>query len=553
VDQVSDQPSEERPLDTAAAGGAEIQTGAAGIIYVAAFITGAIVMSFEMLGSRYLNPYFGSGIYTWAALISTVLAALTLGYFLGGWLADRTASAAVLGTTVLVASLYFLALPNFSDGLLEFLLADIDDVRTGSLVASLAILLFPVTLLGMYSPFAIRLMLRNAARSGTVSGTVYGVSTAGSIVGTLGTTFLLIPLIGTKAITYSLGTAGLLCGIVLMALSRLTPRRAARTLIPALIPALISALITALIAANAAPAARADMLVDESVRAAMLKRPDGRLAHVESEYNDIYVSKRRGSELTMSFQLKGWDYTESVTDLRDPDALVLRYSQVMTIATIYPGELKKVLMLGLGGGSISTYLGRFMPDVAIDTVEIDRRVIEVSKQYFGLRETERVRYLDGDGRVFLNRNHGLYDLILLDAYRGGFVPFHLLTKEFYTLVKQRLTPGGAVASNVHDGTKLYHSTVKTLGEVFPSLDLYPTGSGEVIAIATMGAAADKEALASRAAALQERYNFRHPLADALRRRMDDPRSQAAEGELITDDFAPVNLYDAIGRERPKRK
>jgi spermidine synthase len=274
---------------------------------------------------------------------------------------------------------------------------------------------------------------------------------------------------------------------------------------------------------------------------------------VESEYNDIYVTKRRGSELTMSFQLKGWDYTESVTDLRDPDALVLRYSQVMTIATIYPGELKKVLMLGLGGGSIPTYLGRFMPDVAIDTVEIDRRVIEVSKQYFGLRETERVRYLDGDGRVFLNRNHELYDLILLDAYRGGFVPFHLLTKEFYTLVKQRLTPGGAVASNVHDGTKLYHSTVKTLGEVFPALDLYPTGSGEVIAVATMGAAPNKEALASRAAALQERYNFRHPLTDALRRRMDDPRSQAAEGDLITDDFAPVNLYDAIGRERPKRK
>ena len=538
------QASEQPPPVATSAGPAGTQAGTqagpAGVIYIVAFITGGIVMSFEMLGSRYLNPYFGSGIYTWAALISTVLAALTLGYFLGGWLADRTASAMVLAATVLVASLYFLALPTFSDALLEFLLADIDDVRAGSLVASLAILLFPVTLLGMYSPFAIRLMLRSAEQSGTVSGTVYGVSTAGSIVGTLGTTFLLIPLIGTKAITYSLGAAGLLCGFVLMAFSRLGQRRA--TIL----------LMTGLLAAGAAPAARADTLIDESVRADMLKRPDGRVAHVESEYNDIYVNKRR-SELTMSFQLKGWDYTESVADLRDPDALVLRYSQVMTIATIYPGELKKVLMLGLGGGSISTYLGRFMPDIAIDTVEIDRRVIEVAKQYFGLRETERVRYLDADGRVFLNRNRGLYDLILLDAYRGGFVPFHLLTKEFYTLVKQRLTPGGAVASNVHDGTKLYHSTVKTLGEVFPTLDLYPSGAGEVIAVATMGAAPDKETLASRAAALQERYKFRHPLTDQLRRRMDNPRAQAAQGALITDDFAPVNLYDAIGRERPKRK
>ena len=117
-------------------------------------------------------------------------------------------------------------------------------------------------------------------------------------------------------------------------------------------------------------------------------------------------------------------------------------------------------MIGLGGGSISTYLGRAMPDVAIDTVEIDPGVINAAKNYFGIRETARVKYLDGDGRVFLNRNKQLYDLILVDAFHGGYVPFHLLTKEFYTLVKQRLAPGGAAAFNVHDGTKLYVSTCR---------------------------------------------------------------------------------------------
>ena len=98
-------------------------------------------------------------------------------------------------------------------------------------------------------------------------------------------------------------------------------------------------------------------------------------------------------------------------------------------------------MLGLGGGSISTYLGRFLPETAITTVEIDPGVITAAKTYFGLRETERMRYRAGDGRVFLNRSKESYDLILLDAYRGGYVPFHLLTREFYTLVKQRLAPG----------------------------------------------------------------------------------------------------------------
>jgi predicted membrane-bound spermidine synthase len=512
-----------------------VSATAAAVIYTVAFVTGAIVMSFEMLGSRYLNPYFGSGIYTWAALISTVLIALTAGYFLGGALADRTPSPAVLALTVIVGSLYLLALPSFAQAVLEFVLASIDDIRAGSLASALALMFFPVTFLGMYSPFAIRLLLRSAQRSGRVSGAVYGISTAGSIVGTLGTTFVLIPTIGSRAITLMLGAVGLLAGLALLALLRL-PRRAGAALV---------------ILALAAPAARADGLIDEGIRAAMLARPIGRVAHIETEYNDVFIT-RRGKELVMSFQVKGWDYTESITNLLDPDDLPLRYAQVMTIATVYPETPKRILMLGLGGGSISTYLGRFMPEAAITTVEIDPGVITAAKTYFGLRESERMRYRAGDGRVFLNRSSELYDLILLDAYRGGYVPFHLLTREFYALVKQRLAPGGAAAFNVHDGSKLYASTVKTLAEIFPGLDLYPTGVGEVIAVATTAPLA-KDTLEGRAAALQERHSFRFPLPQILQRRMDNPRSQAASGDVITDDFAPADVYDVIGKDPRRRR
>src|SRR5690606_21563105 len=105
---------------------------------------------------RYLNPYFGSGIYTWASLISTVLCALTVGYFIGGWLADRKPSSAVLGLTIVIGSAYLVALPLFVDAMLDFVLGHVEDVRIGSLAASCAVLLFPVTMLGMYSPFAIR-------------------------------------------------------------------------------------------------------------------------------------------------------------------------------------------------------------------------------------------------------------------------------------------------------------------------------------------------------------------------------------------------------------
>ena len=326
---------------------------AAALIYGGAFATGAIVMSFEMLGSRYLNPYFGSGIYTWAALISTVLIALTAGYFLGGWLADRTASSAVLAVTVLLASAYLLALPSFAIAVLELVEGSIDDIRTGSLTAALAIMLFPVSCLGMYSPFAIRLLLRSPQKSGRVSGAVYGISTAGSIAGTLGTTFFLIPMIGNRAITLTLGAVGMVAALALLALS-LRERRASSAL----------ALIAIVLVALTAPACRAESLIDESVRAAIAKRPNGRIAHLETEYNDIFITKRQ-NQLVMSFQVKGWDYTESIANLADSDDLPLRYAQVMTIATLYPPAPKSILMLGLGGGSISTYLGRFMPETAI--------------------------------------------------------------------------------------------------------------------------------------------------------------------------------------------
>ena len=513
---------------------------AAAVIYAVAFVTGAIVMGFEMLGSRYLNPYFGSGIYTWASLISTVLIALTAGYFLGGSIADRTPSPTVLALIVMVGSAYLLALPSFAQAVLEFVLASVDDIRAGSLISALALMLFPVTLLGMYSPFAIRLLLNSAERSGRVSGAVYGVSTAGSIVGTLGTTFLLIPAIGSRAITLSLGAAGLVSGLALLALARLERRASGAAAIILIACAMVTS-----------PVCRAESLIDDGIRAAMLKRGNGRIAHIETEYNDVFITKRQ-NQLVMSFQVKGWDYTESVANLTDPDDLPLRYAQVMTIATIYPDAPKKILMLGLGGGSISTYLGRFLPEAAITTVEIDPGVITAAKTYFGLRETERMRYRAGDGRVFLNRSKESYDLILLDAYRGGYVPFHLLTREFYTLVKLRLAPGGAAAFNVHDGSKLYASTIKTLGEVFPALDLYPTGMGEVIAI---GAASplDMATLERRAATLQERHSFRFPLPPLLQRRMDRPQAQAANGDLITDDFAPADVYDVIGKDPQKRK
>jgi spermidine synthase len=516
------------------------------VIYIAAFVIGTIVMSFEMLGSRYLNPYFSSGIYTWAALMSTALVALTADYALGGFIADRTMSRAVRGMILGVASVYPLALPSFADAMLRFVLGTIDDVRFGSLSAAVAIMLLPVVLLGVYSPFAIKLLLRDTERSRIVLGAVHGASTGGSIAGTLGTTFFLIPTIAMRAITPSLSAVGIGSRLWLLALDcvHLPKKSRVRSM---------GGLVAFALLVLASSRVSADDLIDENVRAQMLKHSDGQVAHLETEYNDLFINKR-GSLLGLSSTYKRYDYIESIIDLKDPDAMRLLYTRIMPVALAYPQETKRILMMGLGAGSISTYLGRAMPDTQIDVVELDPGVIAAGKKYFGLRETDKVRFIESDGRVYLNRHKDNYDLILLDAFRELGVPFHMLTREFYTLIKEHLAPGGAVASNVVANTKLYLSTLVTLRAVFPTVDVYPAlgepNSPQAIAVAVSAPRPTTESLIGRAHALQTEYRFRYPLPALVGKRVTEVYSKGAD--VLTDDFAPADLYRVTPLRAPQR-
>jgi MFS family permease len=195
-------------------------------IYANGLALGFVLMGFEMLGSRYLNPYFGSGIVTWAALISTVLLALMVGYFLGGWLVDRAPHLRVLAALVIVASLYLFAVPGLADATIEKLISAVGDGPAGVICSALALILVPVTLLGTFSPFGVRLLLHRTTHSGRTTGTVYGVSTVGNIVGTMTTTFLLIPTIGSREITTLFAVIVLASGALLFAMDRLSRKYA---------------------------------------------------------------------------------------------------------------------------------------------------------------------------------------------------------------------------------------------------------------------------------------------------------------------------------------
>ena len=187
------------------------------VVFLVVFVVGGVLMGFEMLGSRFLNPYFGGGIATWAGLISTVLYALAIGYFVGGAIVDRYPRLAVIAAAVGGAALYLLAIPACVDAAMQAILDGLGYGAAGVLVASAVLLAVPVCLLGMLSPAAVRLLIAQTQSAGQTAGAIYGVSAIGNVCGVLLTTFVLIPTIGTRAITYCFAATLLVCGAALLA------------------------------------------------------------------------------------------------------------------------------------------------------------------------------------------------------------------------------------------------------------------------------------------------------------------------------------------------
>jgi MFS family permease len=186
------------------------------VLLANAFFVGSVLMGFEMLGSRYLFPYFGGGIGTWAGLISTVLAALTIGYFVGGAIVDRHPSPRVITASCAIAAAYLALVPMSADPLMSAILNGIGDGPAAILIGSSCLLLVPLSFLGTFSPVAVRLLLRSTEETGRIAGLVYGISTIGNIFGTLFTTFYLIPTIGSREITYVYAAVLALCALSLL-------------------------------------------------------------------------------------------------------------------------------------------------------------------------------------------------------------------------------------------------------------------------------------------------------------------------------------------------
>lgn len=410
---------------------------------IVVFGSGAVLMALEIVGSRVLAPYFGSSVYVWGSLISIFLAALSLGYYLGGMAADRWPRPGALALTLGTAGILILLLPIVGRPILEvFALWDLGP-RASPLLASVVLFALPSVLMGATSPFAIKLAATTLATVGNTAGVLYAISTAGSIAGTLLTAFVLIPAMGVRAILYALGVS-------LLVFSGLMARQAVRVVRVAATAALVLVLL-------AGPA---------------LAQGGQRLVF---ERDTVYHSIRVYDE--GPWRLLRFDRSlQGGMLLTNPLLSPHTYPDYVHAAWLFNPNIRRVLMVGLGAGTMAKRILHDYPQASVDTVELDPVVADVARRFFAVTESPRHRIIVEDGRRFIRRTDATYDLIILDAYNAEGIPFHLATREFVALAKEHLAPGGIIAAHIvgflgGPNSRLFRALYKTYATEFPGL--YP--------------------------------------------------------------------------------
>ncbi len=464
------------------------------------FGAGTGSLATEIAASRLLAPYFGSSTIVWANLIGIVLAALSVGYLLGGRLADRRPEPRLLGLIVLAAALWVAMTPFVARPFLDASVSNLDDASAGAVIGSFfaVLLLFApaVVLLGMVAPFAIRLGISDVATAGAVAGRFYALSTAGSLLGTFLPALVLIPLVGTQRTL--LGTA------VVLALS-------AALLLGRKLVAFAAVLAALLAIPPGAVKAETGLLHDEESRyqyIQVVQRPDGKRVLQLNEGVAVHSVWREDTVLTGGV----WDAFLVVPPLLDR-------------------PLRSVAILGNAGGTIARAFGVYYPEAAIDGVELDPAVSRVGRRYFGLDDNPRLTVYDADARPFLRRTDERYDLIVADAYHQPYVPFYLATREFFRLARERLAPGGILALNVATvpgDDSLLDGITGTLTHEFDRVAVWPALRFNKIVLAFDGEPTGSGA--DLPAALQPLWSLLQRDLDWIEQQGDDP---------WTDDRAPV--------------
>lgn len=416
------------------------------------FISGAVVMIFELVGSRVLAPHLGSSIFTWTSLIGVILGSLSLGYWLGGKWADQGASYNTLGRILLIAGV-LLALTNlFKDPFLILLTNIISDIRIASLIGALVLFALPSVLLGTVSPYAVKLKIINVETSGTTVGNLYALSTLGSIVGTFLAGFWLIPFFGSTRIIYILGL--ILVLISLLAKSKTNLRA----------KVLFIFVLTILALINPAYFARYG------------------IRDFDTQYSRVLIYDSVDKKTSRPIRVMNLDKMNSSAMFLDGEDLFFDYFKYSRLSQHFNPLAKKALLVGGAGYVYPRDFLKMFPEASLDVVEIDPKLTNLARQYFALEDSPRLRIYHQDGRMFLNKTGNKYDLVFMDAFNSMFsLPYQLTTQEAIKKIYDVLEDRGVVLVNIislldrekDDFLQAEYSTYKS---VFPQVYLFPVHS-----------------------------------------------------------------------------
>ncbi len=496
------------------------------------FVSGMASLGVEFGAARLLAPYFGTSLYVWGVLIGLVLIYLSIGYVVGGRLADRRPAADLLFQLTAWAGLWIGLIPLIAYPILLESQQGFASISVGLVLGTLiaVVLLFavPVILLGCVSPFAIRLLLTDVSTGGNTAGAVYALSTGGSILGTFLPVFWLIPSFGTRPtlVMFSVALLALsVAGLWPRTLTGLWPRRWVFAAF------LVIVLLGAVLLPHGIKPPQVGTLLyekDSAYHYIQVVRDGSRTELILNEGQAIHSIYDSDSLLTGG----PWDYFMLGSYFRPAQAEEPRPS--------------RVAILGLAGGTearqITEVYGR---SVAITGVEIDPDILGLAYRYFHLGDAH-VRAVVQDARYWLATDTGRYDLVAMDAYRQPYIPFHLTTREFFQLARDHLSPGGSVVVNAGRTAtdyRLVDALASTMAAVFPNVylvDVAPFSNTMIYGTAEPVSLSDV------------RHNLqlaREPLVQQVAASATGAgrlRSSAYHSQVFTDDLAPVErLIDEI--------
>lgn len=548
-----------------------VKTGAPGerFLLLVVFLAGVGTLGIEMLMPRLLAPFFGTSQPIWAAVIGMTLTYLAVGYWLGGRLADRRPDERLLYWLIAWSGLLCAVIPLIARPILQIAQVALRNVAAGGFLGALAavVLLFaaPVTLMAAVGPFAVRLRLRQAAEgvaaAGRTAGTISALSTLGSIVGTFLTVLVLIPLIGTSATIFLFA-----CFLVLLGLVGLRDWRAALMLVA----------VAGLFAAHSA---LADVVKSADCRGCAL------LAELESDYNYIQVAEQtvqyadgvadrrrvlilnEGQALHSVYRLRYRETGDPLDLLTDGGPWDYFAVAPYVYPDVAPEEVRSMALLGSAAGSIpKQFLAIYGPDLVIDAVEIDARIIEAGRRYFDMEDLDPAfpgytTYAQ-DARAWLATAERTYDVIGMDAYHQPYIPFHLTTVEFFREVRAKLSPRGVAVVNAgrpaSGDERLVNALASTMLVVFPQVFVIDTRFSNAILVGVNAPVGDgaanferNSALMAERAAVEPRYQALQlvmywALAEGRFGPVREFTPEQAATRPFTDDLAPVErLIDGL--------